>query len=135
MNTVCKHRTEESSSKPTQKRVYNITKQHVQILTTPVRIRPLMLTLPVNGHFLSMYVPSMAWQNIKILNHYTSSNFWAVHIFESVAETLVEIFKNLYINGLFWVKTFDNIYRQHKKMHDNPNCQNKLILKQAIIFK
>ena len=28
--------------------------------TTPLRIRPRMLTLPVHGHFLSMYVPCAA---------------------------------------------------------------------------
>lgn len=33
------------------------------LATTPVKIRPRMLTLPVNGHFLSMYVPSTACHN------------------------------------------------------------------------
>mmetsp|Transcript_2498 Transcript_2498/g.9718 ORF Transcript_2498/g.9718 Transcript_2498/m.9718 type:complete len:80 (-) Transcript_2498:273-512(-) len=28
-------------------------------LTTPVKMRPRMDTLPVNGHFLSMYVPTI----------------------------------------------------------------------------
>jgi len=32
----------------------------LSLVTVPVRIRPRMLTLPVNGHFLSMYVPSTA---------------------------------------------------------------------------
>merc|ERR1712168_1299596 len=33
-------------------------------LTIPVRIRPRMLTLPVNGHFLSMYDPSIASRGV-----------------------------------------------------------------------
>merc|ERR1712002_176368 len=32
--------------------------------TIPVRMRPRMLTLPVNGHFLSMYVPSTASRGV-----------------------------------------------------------------------
>ena len=32
-------------------------------LTTPVRMRPRIDTLPVNGHFLSMYVPiRLKWE-------------------------------------------------------------------------
>ena len=30
------------------------------LLTIPVKILPRMLTLPVKGHFLSIYVPSLA---------------------------------------------------------------------------
>ena len=34
------------------------------LVTMPVKIRPRMLTFPVKGHFLSIYVPSMAcWRN------------------------------------------------------------------------
>ena len=32
-------------------------------MTMPVRIRPRMLTPPVNGHFLSIYVPSIAYED------------------------------------------------------------------------
>ena len=45
--------------------------------TTPVRMRPLIDTFPVNGHFLSMYVPSIACQehtnSIEVKNLATSN--------------------------------------------------------------
>ena len=41
------------------------------LITTPVKIRPLIETVPVNGHFLSMYVPSTAYSlffGIKLIS-------------------------------------------------------------------
>jgi hypothetical protein len=35
------------------------------VCTTPVRIRPRMETIPVKGHFLSMYEPSMAVLGVR----------------------------------------------------------------------
>ena len=37
-----------------------------KLLTVPLSNFPLMLTFPVKGHFLSMYVPSMASRGVLI---------------------------------------------------------------------
>ncbi len=38
------------------------------LMTVPVKIRPRIETSPVNGHFLSMYVPSMAYKRLQKKN-------------------------------------------------------------------
>jgi hypothetical protein len=35
------------------------------VWTTPVKMRPLIDTFPVNGHFLSTYVPSIASRGVE----------------------------------------------------------------------
>merc|ERR1712168_1456916 len=48
--------------------------------TIPVRILPRILTLPVNGHFLSMYVPSTASRGVLNPRPTFLTNRWSLDL-------------------------------------------------------